>query len=112
MKIYHNPRCGKSRETLRLLRDHNIEPHVILYLNQPPSESELKSLIQALNMKPFDLIRKKEKVYLESFKGKELTDQECIDAMLQYPILIERPIVVSGDKAVVGRPPSNVLTLM
>ena len=112
IKIYHNPRCCKSRETLQLLRDHNIEPQVFLYLDHPPVESELKRLIQALGIIPFDLIRKKEKIYLEKYKGQELTDQEWINAMLESPILIERPIVVSGDKAVVGRPPSNVLSII
>jgi len=112
MKIYHNPRCRKSRETLELLQEKGIEPEIILYLNTPPNKSELKAILAKLGIKPFQLIRKGEPDFKQKFKGKELTDAQWIDAMVKYPKLIERPIVIDGDKAVIGRPPVNVLDLV
>ena len=112
MKILHNPRCRKSRETLELIQDKGIDPEIILYLNTPPNKEELKSILSKLGIKPAQLIRKGEPIYKEKFKGKELTDAEWIDAMVTYPKLIERPIVIEGNKAVIGRPPVNVLELI
>ena len=112
MKILHNPRCRKSRETLELIQDKGIDPEIILYLNTPPNKEELKSILSKLGIKPAQLIRKGEPIYKEKFKGKELTDAEWIDAMITYPKLIERPIVIEGNKAVIGRPPVNVLELI
>ena len=112
MKILHNPRCRKSRETLELIQDKGIDPEIILYLNTPPNKEELKSILSKLGIKPVQLIRKGEPIYKEKFKGKELTDAEWIDAMITYPKLIERPIVIEGNKAVIGRPPVNVLELI
>jgi arsenate reductase len=111
MKIYHNPRCSKSRETLAIIQDKGIKVEVIEYLTEAPTIKELKKLIKLLGKKPFDIIRKGEADFKTHFKGKELSDEEWIDAMIAYPKLIERPIVVSGNKAVLGRPPQNVNAL-
>lgn len=108
MKIYHNPRCRKSRETLNIIQEKGIEPEIILYLKDVPSKSELKELIELLGISADQLIRKGEKIYKENYKGKELREEEWIEAMVTYPKLIERPIVVKNKKAVLGRPPENV----
>lgn len=112
MKIYHNPRCMKSRQTLALLEENGINPDIVLYLEKPPTKTALKKILKMLDLKPEQLLRKGEAIYKENFKGKSLTDAEWIDAMIEYPKLIERPIVVSGDKAVLGRAPENVLDLI
>ncbi len=112
MKIYHNPRCSKSRQTLNLLKEQGIEPEIVLYLDTPPSKRELQTLVKQLNIKPSQLLRKGEKIYKEQFKGKEVSEAEWIDIMMEYPKLIERPIVVKDGKAVLGRPPENVLDLL
>lgn len=112
MKIYHNPRCSKSRQTLELIRKAGIEPEIIEYLNDAPSEKELTALVKMLGIPPQELIRRGEDDYKERFKGKELTDAEWIAAMVAYPKLIERPIVVENGKAVLGRPPEKVLELL
>lgn len=110
--IYHNPRCSKSRQTLQLLQENGIEPTIIEYLKDIPSESDIKQVLQHLNMSPADIIRKSEAIFKENFKGKNLTDDEWIKAMVEYPKLIERPIVIKNKKAVLGRPPENVLGLI
>lgn len=111
--IYHNPRCSKSRETLKLLQAHNIEPNIIEYLKTPPAEKELKALLRKLGLAPRDLLRKKEKEYKAAgLDNPALTDDELIALMVANPRVIERPIVVSGNKAVIGRPPENVLELI
>lgn len=112
MKIYHNPRCSKSRQTLSLIREKGAEVEVIEYLKVIPSEKELSSIIKLLGIKPEQLLRKGEADYKENFKGKTLSDEEWISAMVQYPKLIERPIVVVDNKAILGRPPENVLDLL
>ena len=112
MKIYHNPRCRKSRETLQIIRKKNIEPEIICYLDTPPDASTLQELVKKIGINPSQLVRKNEKVYKELFKGKVISEEEWIDIMVQYPKLIERPIVVSGEKAILGRPPENVLSLL
>lgn len=106
--IYHNPRCTKSRETLALLNARGIEPKVIEYLKTPPTAKELKAIVAKLGIKPEALVRKGEDVYKEKFASKTLTDSQWIEALAANPILIERPIVVHGDKAAIGRPPENV----
>lgn len=111
-KIYHNPRCSKSRQTLALLRDHGVEPEVIEYLKDVPSADELTTILKQLNLNAIDILRKGESIYKEKFKGKELSNKEWIDAMVEYPKLIERPIVVTDNKAVLGRPPEKVLELI
>jgi len=111
MKIYHNPRCGKSRDTLKLIQAKGIEPEVVEYLKDTPSPEEIKEVLGKLGMKPMDIIRKGETVYKEKFKGKDYSDSQWIDILALNPILIERPIVVKDDKAILGRPPENVKAL-
>ena len=112
MKIYHNPRCSKSRQTLNIIKEKGAEVEIIEYLNAIPSEKELRGLITLLGIKPEELLRKGEADYKENFKGKTLSGSEWISAMIKYPKLIERPIVVSRNKAILGRPPENVLDLL
>ena len=108
IKIYHNPRCRKSREGLALLESKNVEFEVVKYLENPIDFDELKGIIDLLGISPIELIRKTEKIWKENFKGKDLSDSEIIKAMVDYPKLIERPIVVSKNKAVIGRPSENI----
>ncbi|PPR22086.1 MAG: Arsenate reductase [Alphaproteobacteria bacterium MarineAlpha10_Bin1] len=111
--IYHNPRCSKSRQTLKLLRDKGVEPIIVEYLDTPPSADEMKNILTLLGMAPRDLMRKKEAPYAAAGLGEEnLSTEALIEAMRADPILIERPIVVSGTTAVLGRPPENVLKLL
>ena len=112
MKIYHNPRCSKSRQTLALLQEKGAEPEVVLYLDTVPTTDELKVLLAKLGIGPMQLVRKGEDAWKEKFKGKELSDDEIIAAMISNPKLIERPIVVKDNKAVLGRPPENALELI
>ncbi len=112
VKILHNPRCSKSRQTLELVRQQGIEPQVIEYLNTPPSESELAAIVQALGIGVEDLVRKGEAIYKERYKGKTLDREEWIAALVANPILIERPIVINGDRARIGRPPESVLEIL
>ncbi|RYM35919.1 arsenate reductase (glutaredoxin) [Brumimicrobium glaciale] len=112
MKIYHNPRCSKSRSALQLLEEKGVDVEVVKYLENTPNKEELKDLLKKLGMKAEQIVRKGEADYKENFKGKTLSDDEWISAFIEYPKLIERPIFVKGDKAVVGRPPENVLTLL
>lgn len=111
MKIYHNPRCRKSREGLQILENSKKDFEVVLYLENPPSEMELKSIVSKLGISPIELVRKTEADWKENFKGKDLSDDEIIKAMVSYPKLIERPIVIKGNQAVVGRPPERVKEL-
>lgn len=114
VKIFHNPRCGKSRNSLKLVQESipEEEIEVIKYLETPPSEGELKNLLQMLGLKAEDLIRKNEAVWKENYKGKDLSEDELVKIMVSNPILIERPIVVKGQKAVIGRPPENVKEIL
>jgi len=112
MKIYHNPRCSKSRQTLQLIQEANKEIEIIEYLKTPPTFEELKSLVKTLGIQPEQLLRKNEAIYKEQFKGKTYTDDQWIKIMIKNPKLIERPIVVEGNKAVLGRPPENVAKLL
>ena len=112
MKIYHNPRCAKSRQTLALLHEKGEKPEVVEYLKDTLSIQELKELIGFLGVTPSALVRKNEAVWKEEFKGKTLTDEALIQAMVENPKLIERPIVVKQKKAVLGRPPENILSLI
>lgn len=108
IQIYHNPRCGKSREALQYLKDKGIEPKIILYLQNPPTFDELKELIRKLKIIPTELIRKKEKIFIENYSSSLLSDDELIKVMTEHPILIERPIIISGNKAVIGRPKQRI----
>lgn len=111
--IYHNPRCSKSRQTLQLLQQQGIEPNVIEYLKNPPTQSELKTVLQKLGITPRELMRKKEAVYKEQqLNDASLSDSKLINAMLEHPVLIERPIVIVGSRAAIGRPPENVLEIL
>ena len=111
--IYHNPRCSKSRQTLELLQENNISPEIILYLENPPTKSDLKSLLGKLGMTARQLLRSSEDAYKsQGLANKSLTDDQLLDAMLAEPKLIQRPIVVNGDKAALGRPPENVLDII
>jgi len=112
MKIYHNNRCSKSRDSYNLLIDRGIEFETIDYLKNPLSKKELTALLGKLKMPASSLIRKGEPDYKEHFKGKELTEAQWISAMVQYPKLIERPIIVEGNQAVIGRPIENVIELL
>jgi arsenate reductase len=108
IKIYHNPRCRKSREGLQLLKESKQEFKIIEYLKEAPSFDELKSIIHLLGIPPLELIRKNESIWKKNYKGKELTNDEVIKAMTEHPKLIERPIVINKEKAVIGRPPENI----
>lgn len=112
MKIYHNPRCRKSRETLNIIQDSGTEVEIIKYLEDVPSEKELTDLLKKLNIPAEKLLRKTEKIFKDEFKGKELSEEEWIKIMILNPKLIERPIVVKDDKAILGRPPKNVNILL
>lgn len=106
--IYHNPRCKKSREGLTILEDSGKDFEVIKYLDDTPSREEIESMIAKLKISPIDLVRTQEKIWKDNFKGENLTDSEIIDALHTYPKLIERPVVVNDQNAVIGRPPENI----
>ena len=111
--IYHNPRCSKSRQTLELIKDKGIEPEIILYLEKPPSVSVLSKIVDYLEMKRRDIVRKGEEEYKSfNLKDMSLNDSTILKIMSENPKLIERPIVLSGNKAIIGRPPENVLELI
>ncbi len=111
--IYHNPRCTKSRQTLKLIQDQGIEPKIIEYLNTPPSASELRKLLKQMGLRATQLVRKKEPEYKKAGLDRDgVTDEDIIAALVKYPKLIERPIVIAGGRAVLGRPPENVLKLL
>lgn len=112
IKIFHNNRCSKSRCGLEILENSGKEFEVVKYLDNVPTETELKAIINLLNIIPIQLVRKNEKVWKEEFKGKELSDTEIIQAMVNNPKLIERPIVINGNKAVIGRPPESILEII
>jgi len=111
--IYHNPRCSKSRQTLALLKSRGLEPEIILYLEQPPDPTTLKHLVDLLGIRPAELLRRKEAAYAELDLAAKLDDDGAvIAAMVAHPLLIERPIVVQGKKACIGRPPERVLEIL
>ena len=110
--IWHNPRCSKSRNTLALLEAKGINPQVIRYLETPPTATELKRVIKQLDLRPYDLLRRGEAVCKELGLSKTTPDSEVLAAMVEHPILIERPVVIAGDRAVLGRPPENALALL
>jgi len=113
VKIYHNPRCSKSRQTLQLLQEHGVEPEVVEYLKTPPDKETLKNILSQLQLSPRDLMRHKENEYTENhLDDPSLSDDELIEAMLKHPKLIERPIVVTDRGTAIGRPPENVLEVV
>ena len=111
IKIYHNPRCTKSRQTLALLEKETTDFKIIEYLKNPLSFDEIKEIIEKLAIKPIDLIRKNEEIWKDNYKRKEMTDVEIIKAMEKNPKLIERPIVINEKHGIIGRPPEKVLSL-
>lgn len=112
IRIYHNPRCRKSRETLELLRQAGHEPEIIEYLQTPPSADDLKKMLLKMGKKPEDIIRKGEEIFKTHFKGRTYSDDEWLKILVENPKLIERPIVVNGDKVALGRPPENVKSIL
>lgn len=108
IKIYHNPRCKKSREGLELLEKSGKEFEVIKYLEEIPSKEELREVIHCLGITPENLVRKNEAIWKEKFRNRLLSSEEILDAMIAYPKLIERPIIINGSKAVIGRPTENI----
>ena len=111
--IYHNPRCSKSRLTLELLKEKGINPKIILYLETPPSEKQLVSILKKLNYGARDLLRKGEAEFKEhNLSDESKSEQDLIRAMIEFPKLIERPIVIYGERAIIGRPPENVLEII
>ena len=103
LQILHNPRCGKSRDCIALVTESKIEFEIILYLEKALDIQELKTLIKKLNIKPIELVRQKEMIWVENYKEKSLSDIAIVRALAKHPILIERPIVIDGDKAIIGR---------
>lgn len=112
IKIYHNPRCSKSRQGVKILENSKQKFETIHYLIDIPKENELKEIIDLLKISPIELVRKNEKIWKERFRGIELTDNEIIKTMIQNPKLIERPIVIHNKKAVIGRPPENINSII
>ena len=113
VRIYHNPRCSKSRQTLQLLEEQTASPEVVEYLKTPPDAGTLSDLLDMLGLEPRELMRKREKEYKDSgADNADLSREQLIQLMIQYPKLIERPIVVSNGKAVIGRPPERVLDIL
>ncbi|NRR93086.1 arsenate reductase (glutaredoxin) [Winogradskyella undariae] len=110
--IYHNPRCSKSRQGLALIEESGKDFKIIKYLDEKLTAKELEVIISKLEIKPIDLVRKNEAIWKSDYKGKTLLDKEIIDAMVLNPKLIERPIVINGDKAVIGRPTESILEII
>lgn len=111
MILYHNPRCSKSRQALQLLESKNIPVEIVLYLKNIPTKNELQVVIDQLGIQPIELVRKNEPIWKENYKGKTLSNNAIINAMVEHPKLIERPIAIHNNKAILGRPPGNILTL-
>ncbi len=112
IQIFHNPRCSKSRQGLALLEEAKVDFEIVKYLDNPPSKEELTSLIHKIGIKPLELVRRNEAIWKEHYKGKDLSDAEIITAMVNNPKLIERPIVINGEKAVIGRPTNLISTII
>jgi arsenate reductase len=110
--IYHNPRCSKSRKTLALLQENGVEPEIVLYLETPPDIAKIRALLGKLGITPAELVRRGEEDYKACGLSRDSSDETLVAAMADHPRLIERPIVVRGDRAVLGRPPENVLELI
>ena len=112
IKIYHNPRCGKSREAIQILENENKTFEIIKYLDNPLDKNEITDLIKYLKIKPLDLVRTKEKIWIEKFKNQKLNDDDVIKILVDHPILIERPIVINKNEAIIGRPPSLIKSII
>lgn len=112
IEIYHNPRCSKSREGLQILEQTGKDFKIIKYLEDTPNFQKLNKIIKLLKIKPIELVRENEKIWKEHFKNSNLSDNELIKIMVKHPNLIERPIVINGNKATIGRPPSKILEII
>tara|TARA_B100000902_G_C27011551_1_gene765053 strand:+ start:304 stop:645 length:342 start_codon:yes stop_codon:yes gene_type:complete len=112
MKIYHNPRCSKSRQALSILQENGIDTEIIEYLKEPITKDIIKDLIKKLNILPKELIRTNEEIWKTKGRNQGLDGDEIIELMVNHPRLIERPIVVNGKKAIIGRPPEDVLKII
>ena len=112
IQIIHNPRCSKSREGLSYLVEKNIDYQIIAYLDNPLTQEEIKDVLKKLNISPIDLIRKNEAIWKEKYKNATLTDEEIVEAMVQHPKLIERPIFINDDRAVIGRPTERITEIL
>ena len=112
MKLYHNPRCSKSREGLAILKDRNLNFEIVEYLKVPLNRKELSDIIKKLNIAPIDLVRKNESIWKEKYKGQNLDNEQVLNAMVEHPKLIERPILVNENLAVIGRPPEQLISII
>ena len=112
LQIFHNNRCGKSRNCLSMLESYGKEFEIISYLTTPPTAAELQGVIEKLDIKPIDLVRQKEKTWIDNFKGKNFTDEELIKIMITNPILIERPILISEEKAIIARDEEKIINFL
>ena len=112
MKLYHNPRCSKSREGLAILKDKQLDFEIVEYLKNPLTKKELSDIIKKLNIAPIELVRKNEAIWKENFKGQKLDNEQVLDAMVQYPKLIERPILINGNLGAIGRPPELLISII
>jgi arsenate reductase len=113
LTIYHNPSCSKSRETLQILEYHKFLPRIIEYLDTPPSALEISEIVKKLGLAPIDLLRTTEKAYIDAtYQADLMTDQEIIEAIVKHPSLLQRPIVICGNKAIIGRPPATVMDII
>lgn len=113
VEIFHNPRCSKSRQTLQLLEDKGVKPQVRLYLEDNPTKQEVQDILKKLSLSPRDVLRKGEDEYKQNnLSDKTLSDEAIINAIVKFPKLLERPIVINGNKAALGRPPENVLNIL
>jgi len=110
--IYYNPKCSKCRTTLKLLREKEIEPEIVEYLSDTPSKAELKDVLARLGISADQLLRKKESAYRVSGLNEDSTEEDILNAMMKRPVLIERPVVIHGGKATIGRPPEKVLEIL
>ena len=110
--IYHNPGCSKSREALQILHQNNKEPEIIEYLATPPNKETLRQIIKMLGISPRDLVRTNESAYIDAKLDDSATDEQIIEAICEHPTLLQRPIVISGNRAIIGRPPNKVLDII
>lgn len=110
--LYYNPRCSKCREALCVLEEKGIKPEIVEYLKTPPTEKQLKEILKKLGLKAEELLRKKEPLFIEKYKGKKLSEAEWVTVMCKNPVLIERPIAIEGNKAIIGRPAERVIEIL
>lgn len=112
IQVYHNSRCGKSRDAIKILENSGAEFEIIKYLENPPNEVEINKLLTKLDLDPIELVRQKESIWIEKFKRKSLSKEEIIKTLAEYPILIERPILIDKNKAIIARSPDKVIAFL